>query len=69
MDVETGSFARFTVRDEPGVLNVVTDALQQREISVLSLYQGRLTLKASLPLKSPRAPMRQPHVPERNSRH
>jgi homoserine dehydrogenase len=36
----TGSYARFTVPDRPGVLAGITQILSKHGISVLSLYQG-----------------------------
>lgn len=36
----TGSYARFSVSDRPGVLAGITNALSKRGVSVLSIHQG-----------------------------
>lgn len=41
LDVQTASYARFTVIDQTGTLAVVADHLNQAGVSILSLFQGR----------------------------
>jgi homoserine dehydrogenase len=40
-DEVTGSYARFSVTDKPGVLAGLTAELNKRGVSVLSMHQGK----------------------------